>query len=132
MIILMSVEKTYIDDDEDGDDKDDDTVPHLVSGAVHLSTDGAALLLAVTCLFNASWQELLDRHILNHVHAQLMYAVLYSVSISRSRALNVPRIFFQLCLANMFLSHSHAVHLMFNMIKMYVALHLNTANLSIS
>ena len=81
MIILMSVEKTYIDEDEDGDDKDDDTVPHLVSGAVHLSTDGAALLLAVTCLFNASWQELLDRHILNHVHAQLMYAVLYSVYI---------------------------------------------------
>ena len=67
------VEKTYIDDDEVGDD--DDTVPHLVSAAVHLSTDGAALLLAVTCLFNASWQELLDRHILNHVHAQLMYSV---------------------------------------------------------
>ena len=64
MIILMSVEKTYIDDDEDGDDKDDDTVPHLVSAAVHLSTDGAALLLAVTCLFNASWQILVTYHFL--------------------------------------------------------------------
>ena len=91
---FVGIPETYIDDDEDGDDKDDDTVPHLVSGAVHLSTDGAALLLAVTCLFNASWQELLDRHILNHVHAQFMFAVLYSVSISCSRALNVPRIFF--------------------------------------